>query len=343
MKGVIGDMLSWVMSLLKISLRKLRRVMPLGQNLSLKDWTQDVTHKRVQYSHSHKLFFFFNIYIYIYMLNFVLFFFFLFFPFLKFYICFNIGERDVISSLKDESKSKWKSRDEVEANLGSLGDGISVFFIYAPNPDDPYKEVSSQDSLEQRNQYLMCRLFFDLERHGFHVVSDLHLGDTEPANWLHWYVTRILHCNFVIFVCSPAFKELFQETPRVDRIVNNKARKLLEYSNAIYSGVSQQLSGACKRRKFLPVILDDYRVDECVPTLFECGAVFSVKHEESQRKFNYDDKDRGFEKLICYMAGVNRVKLEQPQKGEIITLGDLTETSKGHCMLCSYHKTSFFF
>lgn len=227
-----------------------------------------------------------------------------------------------------EVKSEWKSRCEIEHNLHSIGDGISVFFIYAPNPDDPYKKVSSQDPLEQRNRYLMCRLFFDLERHGFHVVSDLHLGDTEPANWVQWYITRILHCNFVIFVCSPAFKELFQEQPCVDKVVNDKARRLLDYRNAIYSGISRELSRAGERRKFLPVILDDYKVSECVPALFECGKVFHVKHEASQRKFNYDDKRRDFEKLVCYMAGINRMKLEQPPIGQVTILGGYFDMCK---------------
>ena len=232
-----------------------------------------------------------------------------------------------------EVKSEWKSRDEIEQNLDSLGDGISVFFIYAPNPDDPYKEVSSNDLLEQRSRYLMCQLFFDLERHGFHVVSDLHLGDTEPSNWLKWYITRILHCHFVIFVCSPAFKELFQETPCVGKIVNDKARRLLEYSNAIYSGISQELSRADERRKFFPVILDDYEVRECVPDLFQSGKVFHIKHEELPRKFNYNDKSREFEKLVCYMAGINRMKLEQPTKGVVTVLGDPFEIRKRNRML----------
>lgn len=243
-----------------------------------------------------------------------------------------VGQRDGIHPLrKVEVKSEWKSKDDVQANLRSLGDGISIFFIYAPNPDDPYKKVSNQDPIEQRNRYLMCRLFFDLERHGFHVLSDLHMGDTEPTNWLQWYTTRILHCNFVIFVCSPAFKELFQDTPCVDKIVNDKARRLLEYSNAFYSGISRELSRAGERRKFLPVILDDYEVYECVPALLECGKVYRISHEDLQRNFDYDNRSRDFEKLVCYLAGIDRTKLDQPAIGEVKYLGDPFHIRKTCC------------
>ncbi len=195
-------------------------------------------------------------------------------------------------------------------NVKSLGKGISVFFIYAPNPDDPYKQQSSPDRLEQRNKYLMTRLFFDLERHGFHVLSDLHLGDEEPNNWVLWYVSRIKRCDFVIFVCSPAFKELFQEDPPV-QAVNTKSKRLLEYRNAVYAEISNELTRG-RSKKFIPVVLDDrYQDRNCVPLLFQAGTVYRVSNEDGQRRFDYENRKRDFERLVCHMTGINRLDFDE--------------------------------
>lgn len=161
----------------------------------------------------------------------------------------------------------------------------------------------------------MSRLFFDLELHGFHVLSDLHLGETQPSNWVQWYITRISHCNFVVFVCSPAFKKLFEETVQVDRLPNPKAKHLVNYRNAVYAGISKEMSKE-GRKKFIPVILDDNYMrsaqrEESVPVLFQPGTVYCVTKEEQKRSFDFDNKSRDFEKLVCHMAGINRDALEK--------------------------------
>lgn len=193
-------------------------------------------------------------------------------------------------------------------DVSCLGNGISIFFLYAPNPNDAYKQPTPGDKPELRNKYLMSRLFFDLELHGFHVCSDLHLGETEPSNWVQWYITRISHCNFVIFVCSPAFKELFEESLQLDKVVNPKAKCLVKYRNAVYAGIANEMSKGTM--KFIPVILDNYPVQDCVPLWFQSGTVYNVRKEE-HRKFDFDNRARDFEKLVCHMAGINRDKLEK--------------------------------
>lgn len=214
-------------------------------------------------------------------------------------------QRDVVP--KDPKvKTVWKSKEQVMSNIGHLGDGVSVFFIYAPNPDDAHKPVLPEDKWELRNRYLMSRLFFDLELHGFHVMSDLHLGSTEPFNWVQWYISRISHCNFVVFVCSPAFKELF-EADSPQKFPSPKAKRLVEYRNAVYAGISSEMSK--EGRKFVPVVLDSYETHKCVPLLFQPGTIYRVPKED-QRKFDFDNRSRDFEKLVCHMAGINRNDLE---------------------------------
>ena len=206
-------------------------------------------------------------------------------------------------------KASWTSREQVMSNARHLGDGVSVFFIYAPNPDNPYKPSAPDSRSELRNRYLLSRLFFDLELHGFHVLSDLHLGTTEPSNWVQWYVTRISHCNFVVFVCSPAFKKLFEDSPESSELANPKARWLVGYRNAVYAGISQEISKK-GRKKFIPVVLDNYDNMDCVPLLFQPGTVYRVPKED-RRDFDFDNRSRDFEKLVCCMAGINRNDLEQ--------------------------------
>jgi len=231
------------------------------------------------------------------------------------YVVNLVVEKDIVHLRDVEVKSEWKSKKQVVDNVRTLGDGISIFVIYAPNPDNLYQPPSAADVVEQRNKVLMLRLFYDLERHGFHVLSDIHLGDSQPTNWLKWYVSRILQCNFVLMVCSPAFKELFEGTSRMDKVTNDKARRLHEYANAIYSELEKK-SSSCS--KFLPIILEDcYDKAECVPALFAAGKVYCIKHEDQPRKFTFDDKERDFEKLVCSLTGIDRWDLEKPAMGEV--------------------------
>ena len=197
-------------------------------------------------------------------------------------------------------------------NIKFLGNGISVFFLYAPNPDDPYSQSpEDKDTMALRNRFYMSRLFFDLELHGFHVLSDLHLGDTQPSNWVQWYITRISQCNFVILVCSPSFKKLFEDNVDREKLTNPKARHLYDYRNAVYAEIQREVF----RGKFIPVILDKKHMstaqrDKSVPLMFQPGTVFCIE-EEDKRRFNFEEKQRDFEKLVCHMAGINRVEIEK--------------------------------
>jgi len=215
-------------------------------------------------------------------------------------------ERDFVP--KDpKSPSKWESKEQIMREVKSLGDGISVFFLYAPCPDDLYRSPDAQEGKPQlRNRFLMSRLFFDLELHGFHVVSDLHLRDNPPSNWLLWYITRISQCNYVILVCTPAFKTLFEKNPDCEKILDPKAKRMLEYRNAVYAA----LCDSSKRMKFIPVVLDHAYSDErnSVPSLFQAGKIYHI-YKEDKRKFDFDNFERDFEQLVCHMAGIDRMEL----------------------------------
>ena len=208
----------------------------------------------------------------------------------------------------------FRSKEEVQSHLPELGEGVSVFICYAPDPESPYLDPQRRVVEIRHNERLITILTADLERHGFHVVSDLHLGDTEPRNWLRWYISRIHLCNFIILVCSPAFNELFsQETLRRD-VVDQRARMFRTYSHAIYDEIAQDVTRGNNTSKFIPVILDRaWEGRDSVPSLFRGGFVYNLSGASEPRGFVYDNKNGGFERLVCRMAGINRVELDKPR------------------------------
>ena len=208
----------------------------------------------------------------------------------------------------------FRSKEEVQSHLPELGEGVSVFICYAPDPESPYLDPQRRRAEICRNERLITILTVDLERHGFHVVSDLHLGDTEPRNWLRWYISRIHLCNFIVLVCSPAFNELFsRETLRRD-VVDQRALMFRAYSHAIYDEIAQDVTRGNNTSKFIPVILDRaWEARDSVPSLFRGGFVYNLSGASEPRRFVYDNKNGEFERLVCRMAGINRVELDKPR------------------------------
>lgn len=219
----------------------------------------------------------------------------------------------VMTDRVQRQRRVFHSKEEVQSHLPELGEGVSVFICYAPDPESPYLNPQRRRAEICRNERLITFLTVDLERHGFHVVSDLHLGDTEPRNWLRWYISRIHLCNFIVLVCSPAFKELFsQETLRRD-VVDQRALMFRAYSHAIYDEITQDLQGN-NTSKFIPVILDRaWEARDNVPSLFRSGFVYNLSGASEPRRFVYDNKNGEFERLVCRMAGINRVELDKPK------------------------------
>ena len=208
----------------------------------------------------------------------------------------------------------FHSKEEVQSYLPELGEGVSIFICYAPDPESPYLDPQRRGAEIRRNEMLITMLTADLEQHGFHVVSDLHLGDTEPRNWLRWYISRIHLCDFIILVCSPAFNELFSQETLCQDVVDHRAVMFRTYSQAIYDEIAQDVTRGNNTSKFIPVILDRaWEGRENVPSLFRGGFVYNLSGGSVPRRFVYGNRDGGFERLVCRMAGINRVELDKPR------------------------------
>lgn len=189
---------------------------------------------------------------------------------------------------------------------------MSVFLVYAPDPESPYHNPRTRAREISANEKRVFRLAYDLEQHGFNVVTDLHLGSKMPANWLEWYTARIELCNYVLLIGSPAFCELFsREQPR-GQIVDKRAQRLLSYRNAVYAEIEAEVSRNTGAGKFVPVLVDPrWAFEDSIPSLMRAATVYHLL-EDDHRRFNYDDASHDFEKLVCRMAGINRAEIDRP-------------------------------
>ena len=211
-----------------------------------------------------------------------------------------------------KGKIQYKTREDVVTNLPRLGQGVRVFVCYAPDPESPYHDPKERQGVISSNQVYVTHLIHDLEQLGFTVISDLHLGETIPVNWLQWYVSRMELCDYLIMVCSPAFKELFScEQPKY-HIFDERASWFLTYRTVMYADIHKEVTESSQTSKFLPVILDErFLPEDSIPTLFRLAPLYLLG-SDGHREFNYDNMTGDYERLVCRMAGIDRMKMEKP-------------------------------
>lgn len=220
---------------------------------------------------------------------------------------------DGATAAKPVQRRVFKTRADVEQDLAMLGEGVSVFIVYAPDPESPYYDPCTREHEISANRVRIFRLVYDLEYHGFNVVTDIHLGDKMPTNWLEWYTSRIELCNYILLVGSPAFCELFSREKPQRQILDRKAELLLSYRNAVYAEIATEVSRNPGASKFIPVLLDPrWTFEDAVPSLVRAATVYHLL-EEDHRRFTYDNGSRDFEKLVCRMAGINRAEIDRSQ------------------------------
>ena len=207
--------------------------------------------------------------------------------------------------MKDYVPALTTSKEDIMDKVHLLGRGHQVFICYLPDPGSPYGSPDPKRSAS--NERAVTLLHYDLIRHGFAVFSDLSLGDQHPLNLLQWYISHIERCHHVILVCSAAFKELFTTLRPSGEVKDPRACRFLSYSPAIYA----ELERTMNRRKFLPVLLEPEWANS-VPCVFQASFVYEL-YEMDQRTFDYNNKERHFEKLVCQMVGINRVELDAPK------------------------------
>ena len=198
---------------------------------------------------------------------------------------------------------QFNGKEEVTNNLGCLGKAI---ICYAPS-------VSSKESkgkLESR--------FHTFARHlityGFDVRIVLFASSTVGFDWVSWTDREMSQADWIIFVNLKSSYELLYHpsgpkevevtAPHVSNSFNTEAAKKIRFSRrALYNRLYHDTT-----LKIIPVILleEDNRIEYILPILRD---VNSVLHIYEDVPFDYDKLEGHFERLICRMAGINRMAI----------------------------------
>ena len=201
---------------------------------------------------------------------------------------------------------EFNSREEVTKNLGSLGQRLKIFICYAPS-------VSSKETkgkLESRI-YTFAR---HLITYGFDVRVDLFASSTVGFDWASWTHREMSQADWIIFVnsksscellCHPSGpKDVDVTAPHVFNSFNTEASKKIRFSGrALYNRLYHDST-----LKIIPVVLleEDNRIEYILPILRD---VNSVLHIYEDVPFDYDKLKGHFERLVCRMAGINRMAI----------------------------------
>ena len=196
-------------------------------------------------------------------------------------------------------------------NLGSLGQWLKVFICYAPS----INSTKSKGKLESRI-YTFAR---HLITYGFDVRVDLFANFTVGFDWAPWTDREMSQADWIIFVnsqssyellCHPSGpKEVEIPAPRVskansfDTAVNEAMKKIRFSGRAVYNRLYHDTT-----LKIIPVVLleEDNKSEYILPILRD---VNSVLHIYNDIPFDYDKLEGHFERLICRMAGINRMNI----------------------------------
>ena len=213
---------------------------------------------------------------------------------------------------------QFNSREEVTKNLGCLGQRMKVFICYAPSVST--KETKGK--LESRI-YSFAR---HLITYGFDVQVDLFESFVVDFDWASWTDHEMSQADWIIFVnskslyellCHPSGpKEVEVTAPHLSNSFNTGATKKVQFSgrllyNRLYHDATQ---------KIIPVILqkEDNKTEYILPILRD---VNSVLHIYEDTPFDYDKLEGHFERLVCRMAGINRMDINsRGMKQEFIKL-----------------------
>ena len=201
---------------------------------------------------------------------------------------------------------QFNSKEEVTKNLGCLGQRMKVFICYSPS-------VSSKDTkgkLESRI-YTFAR---HLITYGFDVQVDLFASATVGFDWASWTDREMSQADWIIFVNSKSSYELLYHpsgpkevevtAPHVSNSFNTEVAKKIKFSGrALYNRLYHDTT-----LKIIPVILleEDNRIEYILPILRDFN---SVLHIYEDIPFDYDKLEGHFERLVCRMAGINRMAI----------------------------------
>jgi len=190
-------------------------------------------------------------------------------------------------------------------NRGSLGRMQKVFIHYVPTMKSTTGEIKGK--LEKRIYNFSCHLI----TYNFDVRLDLFCDQSASFDRASWSDRELSQAEWVIFVCSRSSYELLQLSNSSEYsstlntcAVNRETRNIIGVLRKIlYNRLSIE-----SPTRIIPVILleEDNNIAFVPPSLRDPQNILCIFEDAP---FDYDNLDGHFEKLICRMAGINRITI----------------------------------
>ena len=196
--------------------------------------------------------------------------------------------------------------EDIQHNLGKLGQRKKVYIWYTGN------NKANTGVLENR----IYMFSHHLTTYGFDVKVDLPtiVNHASEVDWVCWTNHEMSQAEWVICVCSQSLYAMFNNATDPSEIHSLNTRATFS-QRKLYNRL---LNDATLR--VIPVVLlrEDDNLLFVPPTLRDPKNIFCI-YENTP--FNVKKIDGDLERLICWMAGINRMKLRvaenNPRQGYV--------------------------
>ena len=194
---------------------------------------------------------------------------------------------------------QFKTIEEIQCNLGSLGQRKQVFIWFAPSKITA--DNTTPPGILETRVFLFSR---HLKTYGFQVKTNLSAGinRTSIADRASSADREMSQAEWIICVCSQSLYEMFHNIcdPMEIHSLNINASFLNRtlYNRLLNDPTSQ----------VIPVILQEVDNNLCFvpPTLRDPK---NILHIYEETPFDVNNFNGDFERLICLMAGIDRMAL----------------------------------
>ena len=210
-----------------------------------------------------------------------------------------VRDRVVQDGFASPKCSQFKTIEEIQCNLGSLGKKKKIFIWFVPsknivgNPTHP--------GMLETKIFLFSR---HLKTYGFDIRTNLSAGvnHTSKTEWASLTDHEMLLAEWIICICSQSLYEVFQNA-RDPMEINSLSTNASFLNRTLYNRLLNDPA-----LKVIPVMLQesDDNLFFVPPTLRDPKNILRI-YEETP--FNAKNLDGDFERLICRMAGIDRMAL----------------------------------
>ena len=195
--------------------------------------------------------------------------------------------------------SRFKTIEDIQHNLGSLGQKKEVFIWFVPS--ERTADNTTHPGMLETRVFLFSR---HLITYGFRVRTNLSVGvnRTTKSDWASSTDHEMSQAEWIICVCSQSLYEMFQNAsdPMEIHSLSTSASFL---NRTLYNRLLNDPT-----LQVIPVILQekDDNLFFVPPTLRDPK---NVLHIYEETPFSVENLNGDFERLICRMAGIDRMAL----------------------------------